>query len=107
MFTENSNYRFNDKPILLCYHLSIERRNERKRRPPGEEVRQKTDFGHAPPSAGDQAHTAALSDGKQEPASQCLPIPGREAPRNPIVNRSAREVETYGRCRQQTTILAS
>ena len=53
----------------------------------------KPDFGHAPPSAGDQAHTAALSDGKQESASPCLPFPGREAPCNPIVNRSAREVE--------------
>ena len=48
--------------------------------PPAEEARQKTGFGHAPPPAGDQAHTAALSGGSQEPASPCLPFPGREAP---------------------------
>ena len=47
--------------------------------PPAEEVRQKTDFGRAAPSAGDQAHTAALSDGNQESASPCLSLPGREA----------------------------
>ena len=34
--------------------------------PPAEEARQKTGFGHVPPSAGDQAHTAALSDGNRK-----------------------------------------
>ena len=67
---KNFNHRFNDKPYFLCYHKAIERGSKRKRKSPGEEVRQKTDFGHAPPSAGDQAHTAALSGGNQEPVSQ-------------------------------------